>query len=49
MVPGVQLPAWQLSPLVQVLPSSQDDPSDFVGFEQRPLEELHVPGRWHWS
>ena len=47
--PGTQLPAWQLSPLVQLLPSSQALPSDFVGFVQVPVPELHVPTEWHWS
>ena len=47
--PGVQLPAKQLSPLVQLLPSSHDDPSDFGGFEQVPLAGLHAPAAWHWS
>jgi hypothetical protein len=34
----VQLPVWQVSPLVQLLPSSQVVPSDLVGFEQSPVD-----------
>ena len=47
--PGVQLPAWQLSPLVQVLPSSQLVPLPLAGFEQAPLLGSQVPAEWHWS
>jgi hypothetical protein len=39
----VQLPAWQVSVCVQALPSLQVSPFDFAGFEQTPLDGLHVP------
>ena len=38
--PTTQLPAWQLSPLVQALPSSQVVPLAFVGFEQAPARRI---------
>jgi hypothetical protein len=48
-VPPVQLPDWHASPLVQLSPSLHDDPSASVGFEQAPVDVLHVPTVWHWS
>jgi hypothetical protein len=30
-------------------PSSHVVPSDFAGFEHRPVPESHVPAVWHWS
>lgn len=44
-----QLPTWQASAVVQAFPSLHDAPSGLVGFEQRPVEESHVPALWHWS
>src|SRR5439155_138603 len=44
-----QLPPWQVSPLVQALPSSHPAPLGLVGFEQVPVAGLQVPGSWHWS
>jgi hypothetical protein len=34
---------------VQALPSLHDVPSAFAGFEQIPVDVLHVPTSWHWS
>jgi hypothetical protein len=34
---------------VQALPSLQGAPSDLLGFEQVPVDGLHVPAVWHWS
>jgi hypothetical protein len=34
---------------VQALVSLQAVPSDWGGFEQRPVPGLHVPATWHWS
>jgi hypothetical protein len=45
----VQTPAWQLSPLVQALPSLQPTPSAAFGLEQAPVAASHVPATWHWS
>ena len=45
----LQVPAWQESPVVQAFPSLQAIPFAAVGFEQTPVEELHVPAVWHWS
>jgi hypothetical protein len=45
----VQVPAWQASVCVQASPSVHADPSAFAGFEQIPVEGLHVPAVWHWS
>jgi len=46
-VPPVQAPFWQLSPLVQTLPSLQADPFALFGLEQIPVEGAHVPAVWH--
>ncbi len=46
MVPE-QVPLWQVSFVVQALPSLQDVPFAAVGFEQAPAEQ--VPATWHWS
>src|SRR5580765_6873993 len=43
------MPAWHVSVSVQRLPSLQDDPSAFAGFEQVPFAGLQVPATWHWS
>lgn len=47
--PFAHVPLWQDSPVVHGLPSSQLVPFDFVGFEHRPVDGLHVPTPWHWS
>src|SRR2546422_2604214 len=44
-----QTPAWQLSAVVQALPSLHAMPFGAGGFEQVPVAGLHVPARWHWS
>ena len=46
-VPGVQVPAWQVSLIVQALPSLQLVPFAAAGFEHRPVTTLHVPATWH--
>ena len=48
-VPALQLPAWQVSLVVHLSPSSQPNPSFCVGFEQVPVAGEHVPALWHWS
>ena len=45
----VQTPERQVSDWVHALPSLQVVPSGAAGFEQAPVDELHVPARWHWS
>jgi hypothetical protein len=45
----VQVPDWQASAVVQALPSSQVVPFALFGFEQTPVDVLHVPAVWHWS
>src|SRR5436190_4154470 len=47
--PGAQPPAWQVSGLVQLSPSVHELPFGLMGFEQTPVDGLHVPARWHWS
>jgi hypothetical protein len=47
--PGAQAPAWQVSPLVQALPSLQGVPSATDGFVQAPVVGSQVPAAWHWS
>ena len=44
-----QRPAWQVSPVVQALPSLHVVPFATTGFEQAPVDGLHVPAVWHWS
>jgi hypothetical protein len=44
-VPPVHAPAWQVSPAVQALLSSQGVPFALFGFEQTPAEQ--VPTLWH--
>jgi hypothetical protein len=39
----VHVPDWQVSARVQALPSSQVVPLAFGGFEQTPVDVLHVP------
>jgi hypothetical protein len=43
----VQTPAWQLSLVVQALPSLQLVPLAAFGFEHIPVAGLHVPATWH--
>src|SRR5947207_2861502 len=47
--PLVHAPVWQVSKVVQALPSLHVAPSAFCGFEQTPVAGAHVPARWHWS
>ena len=46
---GVQVPVWQVSPVVQALPSVHVVPLAFDGFEQVPLKVSQMPASWHWS
>jgi len=43
----VQEPDWQVSASVHALPSLHGVPFDFAGFEQTPVDVLHVPASWH--
>ena len=43
----VQVPAWQVSTVVQALPSVHAVPFETAGFEQVPVAVLHVPAEWH--
>jgi len=45
----VHVPLWHVSVCVQASPSVQALPSGFAGFEQTPVDGLHVPATWHWS
>jgi hypothetical protein len=45
----LQTPDWQVSPVVQALPSLHVVPLGAVGFEHIPVAGLHVPARWHES
>ena len=47
--PPVQAPAWQVSTVVQALPSLQVVPFAAVGFEHAPVLLLQVPGVWQTS
>jgi hypothetical protein len=44
----VHTPLWQLSGVVQALPSVQVVPSGLFGLEHTPVAGLQVPGSWHW-
>ena len=48
-LPPTQDPAWQVSVLVQALPSLHGVPSAAAGLEQAPVPVLHAPAAWHWS
>jgi hypothetical protein len=48
-VPGLHVPAWQVSAPLQALPSPQEDPLGLAGFVHCPVEASHVPGLWHSS
>ena len=45
--PPTQLPFWQVSLVVQALPSSQSVPLGLFRSEQMPVAGLHVPAMWH--
>src|SRR5438309_1069392 len=45
----VQTPLWQPSVCVQALPSLQEAPSGFAGFEHVPVAGSQVPAGCHWS
>jgi hypothetical protein len=45
----VQAPLWQASAVVHAFPSLHVVPLALVGFEQTPVDGLHVPAVWHWS
>jgi hypothetical protein len=49
VLPAVQDPATQVSFRSHAFPSLQVVPSATVGFEQTPVDGLHVPAAWHWS
>jgi hypothetical protein len=44
-----QIPVWQVSVWVHMLPSLQIVPLVTGGSEQTPLAGLHTPAAWHWS
>src|SRR5262249_6459271 len=48
-LPPVQMPAWQVSTVVQALLSLHVVPFALAGFEHSPVAVLHVPALWHWS
>ena len=43
------VPFVHASPVVHVLPSLHVVPFAAFGFEQVPVDGLHVPATWHWS
>jgi len=45
----VHTPVWHVSVCVHALPSLHVVPFEAVGFEQEPVDGLHVPTVWHWS
>jgi hypothetical protein len=45
----VQMPVWQVSALVQALPSLQRLPLLLAGLLHLPVDGLHEPASWHWS
>ena len=47
--PPWQVPAWQVSAVVQTSPSLHVAPFCAGGFEHAPVDGLHVPAAWHWS
>ncbi len=47
--PPPQTPAWQASSKVHMLPSLQDEPSGFAGFEHIPVDGSQVPAMWQAS
>jgi len=47
--PPTQVPAWQMSLVVQAFPSSQAVPSADSGSLHWPLAGAQLPASWHWS
>jgi hypothetical protein len=47
--PPVQLPAWQLSPWVQALPSLHEAPLGAAGLLQAPVAGSQTPATWQAS
>jgi len=45
----VHVPLWHESVCVHALLSLHVVPFAATGFEQMPVEGLHVPAAWHWS
>ena len=45
----VHVPLWHVSVCVHAFPSLQLVPFAATGFEQTPVDVLHVPTAWHWS
>jgi hypothetical protein len=45
----VQVPAWQVSVCVHMLPSLHEVPSGAFGLLQVPVAGLQTPAVWHWS
>jgi hypothetical protein len=48
-VPGVQVPAWQVSEPLHTVVSLHAVPFGFSGFEHAPFAGLQVPTSWHVS
>ena len=48
-MPLAHAPDWQVSVVVQALPSEHAVPFVAAGFEQTPVPVLQVPAVWHWS
>ena len=48
-MPPEHAPFWQVSPEVQLLPSSQVVPFALFGLLHAPVAVLQVPAVWHWS
>jgi hypothetical protein len=49
VVPAVHVPFWHVSSRSHALPSLQLVPFVAAGFEQTPVDGLHVPATWHGS
>jgi hypothetical protein len=47
IAPPVHTPAWQVSIVVQALPSLHVDPFSFFGFEHCPVWLSQIPTLWH--
>jgi hypothetical protein len=45
----MQVPDWQVSPVVQEFASVHGAPFGLAGFEHAPFAGLQVPALWHWS
>ena len=48
-VEPAQAPAWQVSPVVHMLPSLQTEPFVLGGLEHMPVPGSHTPTSWHWD